>query len=250
MEKKKRPVWYISLHSYNFGNRDEKHPRVLLRGTLTLEDLVHELQKRIGGPRNEEYLYSISSMLMNVAEEALIEGFAINTPLGTLRPTVTGLWSPDRIQPQARHLNTAAVSYSMSKRLKTALADPLFYERTRRTTSGPVILETKDMGNHQSGGTLTPGSLLIVKGRQLLMNGDSPHRGVEIVDSVTKEAVMFIPASELQLNTRSSFILPVPSDLPEGEYLLAVTSQCCTKPTPLLSPVRRVYEQMLRTSGM
>lgn len=50
--------------------------------------------------------------MTDLVEEYLLEGFSVTGELGTLTPTVTGLWDFDRIQPTARAKNKAEVGES------------------------------------------------------------------------------------------------------------------------------------------
>ena len=152
----------------------------------------------------------------------------------------------NRINPAARAQNQASLSYALSTELKKAFEDPLFHVENS-LQRGPFIFDIRDMESGTHNERLTPGGYVFLKGRLLLMNGDSPLRGVELLDAETEEVIHHFPAAELgSMNTRSRLFFRLPKDLPDGTYRLAVSSQCCTKPTPLKEPVRWVDHKVLR----
>lgn len=156
------------------------------------------------------------------------------------------MWNFNRINPAARAQNQASLSYALSTELKKAFEDPLFHVENS-LQRGPFIFDIRDMESGTHNERLTPGGYVFLKGRLLLMNGDSPLRGVELLDAETEEVIHHFPAAELgSMNTRSRLFFRLPKDLPDGTYRLAVSSQCCTKPTPLKEPVRWVDHKVLR----
>lgn len=231
--KKKRVEWNVGLYPYNLGERGETLPRVQLKGTRDMDQVID----RIIADRSElrrETLQTVVSMLVDKIEDMLIEGYAISTPLGTLTPSVEGLWNYNRILPEARAQNRATVNYTMSKRLKELFANPLFHEEQRPTT-GPRIYHIFDMGAGTRDATLTAGRNFLIEGALLLMNGDAPERGVYLVEEETGQTACFIPATEFAsyINTRSQLWGKLPADVAPGRYRLRVASQCTTSPRPL-----------------
>ena len=177
---KKRVEWAVRLHRYNLKEGNNLHPRVVLRGTLSLEDLAQRVERSTRGLYKAEETIIVAHKLMEAAIDALVEGYALNTSLGRLTPVVTGMWSVARLSPEARALNKASVSYALSRELKEAFSDPLFHDEVPPDT-GPGIYLVHDMESNSDNGRITPGGYLWVKGRHLLMNGDSPERGVELL---------------------------------------------------------------------
>ena len=111
--RKKRPEWPVRLYPYHFKKDHHMIPRVWVPRTYDLEALIDALV----ADRSElsrEALRSAAYQLVNKAIEQLVEGYAVSTPLGTLTPTVTGLWNFNRLSPDARAQNKASVSFSMS----------------------------------------------------------------------------------------------------------------------------------------
>lgn len=249
MKAKQRVNWHVQIHPFNFSKGNDVHPRPVIRGTFTLDDLARELEERTHGHYRAEETALFISQLVDIAEDILIDGYALSTPLGTLTPTITGMWNYDRIQPTARQQNQATLSYSMSKRIKGLFANPLFHALDPHEKAGPYISKVLDLHTRQVNDSLTPGNVILVDGRLLLMNGESPLRGVELLEADTGRRIATYLPQDLLLNSRSQFSIRLPDELADGEYQLAVTSQCCTKPTPLREPVRRVSQLRLRVGA-
>lgn len=229
--RKKRPEWPVRLYPYHFKKDHHMIPRVWVPRTYDLEALIDALV----ADRSElsrEALRSAAYQLVNKAIEQLVEGYAVSTPLGTLTPTVTGLWNFNRLSPDARAQNKASVSFSMGKELKKALENPLFRVEDRPKT-GPCVTSFRDMESGKTDEVLTPGKPVIIEGKLLLMNGDSPERGLYLLNEETRETRAFIPGDRFDLPGRSRIIVTIPADLAPGRYLLAVASQCTTNPRPL-----------------
>lgn len=242
--KKRRVEWAVRLHHYNLKEGNNLHPRVVLRGTLGLEDLAQRVEWRTRGLYKAEETVIIAHKLMEAAIDALVDGYALNTSLGRLTPVVTGMWSFARLSPAARAANKASVSYALSRELKDAFSNPLFHDEVP-PDRGPDVFLVHDMESNSDNRRITPGGYVWLKGRHLLMNGDSPERGVELLEAETGRVVRRYTAEELTHSaTRSRMLLRLPDDLADGLYRLAVTSQCTTKPTPLKKPVRRVVDNI------
>lgn len=230
---KKRVEWRVRLKASNLlGNEGKLIPRVMLTRNYTLDEVVARIADS-GSAIDTETLHCVASMLMNEIEDCLLEGSSVSTPLGTLSPSVTGVWNTtNRLLPEARQQNTATVRYTLSSHMRRALADPLFRESTGGNF-GLSIYSVDDTASNTQNERITPGRTLLILGRLLLMNGDLPQRGVYLVDAQSRQPACHITPEEMVVNTRGRIIVQVPSNLPKGEYLIRVVSQCSTGPQPM-----------------
>lgn len=100
---KKRVEWGVRLQHYNLKEGDDLHPRAVLRGTLDVHDLALILEENSRGIYRAADTELIVNQLMSVARDALVDGYALNTPMGRLTPVVRGMWNFNRINPAAVH---------------------------------------------------------------------------------------------------------------------------------------------------
>lgn len=231
--KKKRVEWSVGLYPYNLSEKRVTVPRVQLRGTVTLEQLAEEMERRTGIYRRDN-IRAIVSIMESIIEDFLIDGYAVSGKLGTLTPCVTGIWNDNRLSPKARAQNKAVARYAMSQQLKKSFADPLFTESRRRQT-GPNIGSVRNTAaDYEQRDHWMPDDDLLISGKALLMNGDDPERGVYFVDAETGESVAHVKPERLWC-TRSQMIVRIP-DIPAGRYRLRIVSQCTTTKRPLNKP--------------
>ena len=231
--KKKRAEWRVKLRRSNFKmHRGELAPRVILAQTYKLNGVLERIVKG-GCALSYGTLKHAADLLMNEIEDCLLEGSAVNLPIGILTPGVKGLWQvSERYDPKVRAQNEAVINYKMSAELRKALENPLLEAeniRSRRV----VINCVEDKGSETINERLTPGNAIIIQGDLLLMNGDLPERGLYYLNAETGATVCHIPAEQLSINTRSEIITIVPKDLPAGRYKLRIVSQCTTSPRPM-----------------
>lgn len=245
---KKRAEWQVCLYTSNYKDVKGTYARIALRGNVSLGYLAQRLEERTGIYRADT-TRAIISLMTDLVEEYLLDGHSVTGELGTLVPTVTGLWDFDRIQPTARAKNKAEVRFVQSSRLKEQLKDPLFHETARRQQGprfGPI---TRFPRNDKWEYVMEPDDLILLKGDRLLMNGDDPRCGFYILDAETEEVKRFFPREEILLNSRGQLVVRLRGELPPGLYRFRVVSQCTTNSVPLKKPLTgesrvcyRIYE--------
>ena len=143
---KKRVEWGVRLQHYNLKEGDDLHPRAVLRGTLDVHDLALILEENSRGIYRAADTELIVNQLMSVARDALVDGYALNTPMGRLTPVVRGMWNFNRINPAARAQNQASLSYALSTELKKAFeisgiskAPAIFDDQKLRAINGAYV---------------------------------------------------------------------------------------------------------------
>lgn len=234
--KKKRTRWQVKLRrsNYNVHKENEFVAQVVLAGSYKLDDVIARITASGGNGLSRETLRDAAGQLMDGIIDCLMDGIAVNLPIGRLTPAVSGVWQTKRrFDSTVRAQNEAFINYSMSPRLRKALADPLLDEVSKSGGRRLYILGVEDINSKTKNERLTPGGMLIVHGSMLLMNGDLPERGLYYLNAETGATVCHIPAEQLSINTRSEIITIVPKDLPAGRYRLRIVSQCTTSPRPM-----------------
>lgn len=233
---KKRAEWNVRLYPSNLTGVEGTLVRVAQSGTLSLDDLADLLEKRTGGYRSDT-TRAIISMLTDLVEEKLLEGYAVSSGIGTLVPAVDGCWDYNRIQPKARAKNSAKVNFKPSLRLKKSLKNPLFHS-VEGITQGPLFDPEMRFPLNESNERVMPSDALVyLKGRRLLMNGDDPSCGFYILDAESGEVCRFFPREEIHVNTRGMLMVKLNGEVPPGLYKFRVVSQCTTNSRPLKKPI-------------
>lgn len=241
---KKRVEWQVSLYPCNVGkHKGKSYPRVKVKRTISLDGLIDAVMRDRSELRRET-LKSVASQLLAKAEELLIEGHSLSTPLGILTPSVTGLWNSNRFSPEARNENKAIVNYTMSKELKEAFLNPYFKNEVRRP-SVPHIYKVRNLADGNTEGIVAPGAPILIEGKLLLMSGELPQRGLYLIRVADGEEAAFIPADKMLTNSRSHIFTYLPDDLPAGSYRLKVVSQCTTNPRPMKTAASGMWDRYL-----
>lgn len=228
---KKRAEWSVRLYPSNLQGVKGTVVRIVQRGNITLDQLANLLEKRTGIYRADS-TRAIISLMSDLVEEMLLDGFSVSGELGTLSPGVEGLWDFDRIQPSARAKNKAKVRFIPGKRLKEALKDPLFHE-TSPMMQGPVFGAVDRFPiNDKWEYVMEPDAVIFLEGKHLLMNGDDPACGFYILDATSGEVRRFFPREEILLNTRGQLMVRLRDELPRDCIVSA--SSASVPPTRFL----------------
>lgn len=233
---KKRAEWNVMLYPSNLQGVEGTVVRVVQSGHLTLDDLANLLEKRTGMYRADS-TRAIISLMTDLVEEMLLEGYSVSGELGTLSPRVEGLWDFDRIQPTARAKNKAKVRFTPGKRLKKALENPLFHASEPRR-QGPIFNPVDRFPvNDKWERVMKPDAIIMLEGRRLLLNGEDPTCGFYILDAESGKVCRFFSREEVLLNTRGQLMVKLNGELPPGLYHFRVVSQCTTNSVPLKKPL-------------
>lgn len=67
-----------------------------------------------------------------------------------------------------------------------------------------------------------------------------------LLDADSGAEVLHLKPEEFVVNTRRRIIAQLPDDLPQGEYLLRVVSQCTTNPRPMKQAAEYAWRTRLR----
>ena len=208
--------------------------QVILAGSYRLDDVIERITASGGNGMSRETLRDAAGQLMDGIIDCLMDGIAVNLPIGRLTPAVSGVWQTRRrYDSTVRAENEAFINYTMSTRLRKALSDPLLDAVEKGGSRRLYILGVEDSNSKTQNEKLTPGGVLVVHGSMLLMNGDLPERGLYFLNAETGAIVRHLPAEQLSINTRSEIITIIPPDLPAGRYKLRIVSQCSTSPKPM-----------------
>ena len=247
MSKKRRAIWSVRMRKSNYTTTEGKDvPVVVHPRTWTLEDIVAWMDVRHALPITKENLRMAVEMFMNEVEDLLLEGSIVNLPIGRLTPAVTGTWEyQQRFDKNVRAQNKAVVNYAMGPRLTRLLANPLLHDTQMGVFNRLYVTEVKDHASGTTNRRLTPGGIVSLRGRMLLMNGDDPRRGLYLLHAGTREVAAWLKPECFAVCTRTRIILQLPATLAPGTYLLKAVSQCTTNSTPLKQPAEYLFPHEL-----
>lgn len=242
----KRPEWSVSLKRSNLNEIEGWMPVPNLLGTLKREEIAAEVAERCF--KRTPDIMALMDVIENVINDALTEGYAVQTSTGILTPSVTGLWDFDRIQPANRVKNKAVINFTMSKEMKERFANPLFHTGMSHRVSYPQISICRDHYTQSVNDLLTPGHVAFLEGRLMRFLPENPEHGVFLEDVATKERVVFIQAKKLPKASGQEIMVQLPPDLKPGSYRIGLVNQCTNsgRPTKQLRTAR--LEAVLRVA--
>lgn len=215
--KKVLKGWLID----NSVTADNKTDKILLldsAGSLTLDDVLEEIQKQDIGLRSETLHHSVT-LYNRVLTDLILNGCSVNTGLFRAVPQLTGVieggvWNKEK--------NSIYVSLTQDKVLREAIAQTTV-EILGEKSNIMYILETEDKKTGLKDGSATAGRNFFVRGAMLKVVGDDESVGVTLTN--TTKAVTKLTDDLITINNPSSLTLLLPADLAAGEYTLTVTTQ-------------------------
>ena len=157
----------------------------------------------------EEYTIALVQLLK--------EGYAINTPIFNLSPSVKGVFnSPDQSFTPAVH--SVKINITPGSRLR-GIGTQVSVERVKGSSPQPDPEYLDDLGSGTRNDQLTPGNIAQVRGSRLKYDAGDPAQGIFLIAS---------DGTETKVNTvahnkpgQLDFLVPV---LEPGEYQLEVRS--------------------------
>ena len=215
--KKVLKGWLID----NSVTADNKTDKILLldsAGSLTLDDVLEEMQKQDTGLRPETLHHSVT-LYNRVLTDLILNGYSVNTGLFRAVPQLTGVieggvWNKEK--------NSIYVSLTQDKVLREAIAQTTV-EILGEKSNIMYILETEDKKTGLRDGSATAGRNFFVRGAMLKVVGDDESVGVTLTNAA--KSVTKLTDDLITINNPSSLTLLLPADLAEGEYTLTVTTQ-------------------------
>ncbi len=182
-------------------------------GTLNKEDLIREISQEGTGIT----LYETESMLKRletVVVNSLKKGYAINTPLLNISPSVTGVFEnfEDSFDKNRHHLHFKVKSGVLLKRA----ADETKMHKIDRKKVIIDIFSFTDHLNVEASDTLKPGSIGQLSGKLLKLDTEDMNQGIFLIADDGTE----FRTSIYVTNTNRKQIFQIPSDLVAGNYQL------------------------------
>lgn len=192
--------------------------KVNITGTIRNPDIADRIVKARTEYRPET-IVNILGMADEIKAEAIAEGKSVVDGLGQWLLNISGLIDGEKpaFDPNKHKFGvTFTPGRSLLEKQKNLVAN------FRKAMTGPVVNEFIDSTTKLVSQVITPNAPAIINGTSLLLKGSDPAVGVYFTpdgDGKTPVKVDLIVA-----NTISQIIIQVPN-LPDGQYLLSVTTQ-------------------------
>lgn len=187
---------------------------------LTTEDIARQLIGE-GTEFKLETLIDILNRGDRIIRNALLSGRSVGTGVFYAYPSVTGVWrGTNDAFDDTRH--KAGINFQPNAALRGTLAT-VGTELLGLATVGPSISTVTDHWTQEVNTLLTPGEDLIVKGRNLRIEGDKEGIGIRFV-RVDDGTATEVDARRITVNNPSTLQFRIPA-LTAGDYWLEITTQ-------------------------
>lgn len=172
---------------------------------------------------SEQELENVWHVICQARMRRLAEGISSEDDIGTLYPTVKGVFTDDRM-PFTKGVHTVSFGLRPSAAASQTM-EALTPVITQGNTCHPVIESVQDLKT-KSGTVLTPGGLLTVKGRSICLVGDDEAVGLYFENVLDEADVVRVSPEDMGVNSTSTLCLSVPSELKDGcQYRLRLVTQ-------------------------
>lgn len=208
-------------------------------GKVSITGTIHntDIAERIVKARTEfrpETIVTILGMSDDIKVEAIAEGKSVVDGVGQWVLNFSGPLEGEKpVFDPAKH--KFGVTHTPGRALLSALKQ--LVANFRVATTGPVINGITDSTTLAVNQMLTPNAPAIIAGSGLLLKGNDPSVGVYFTPDGADKAP--IKVNLIVLNTTSQIIIQIPA-LPDGQYLLSVTTQAGASYTIVKEP--RTYQ--------
>ena len=205
------------------GGRKKFRARVKYNRTYTMEDILELLDYHSAGV-SRATLLAVFEEIHLLLERMLLEGYKIETPLGTYGLKIKGYFPGE----EARFTddNTLEIIIVPTERLIKAVTLKAKIRKKPSTVPEPSLQSYTNLAQPDSKNILTPGHMARVSGYDLKFDANDPQQGIFLRPvkngnrSIT--AGPSVRIEEIGLNTGRQLIFQAPADLPVGIYVLEV----------------------------
>ena len=191
--------------------------KVSITGTVRNTDIAQRIVKE-----RTEYRFETILNILDLADkkkiEAIAEGKSLIDGVGQFLLNIIGSFEEAAVFNSDK--NKFGITFTPGKTLQDALK--LLVPKFRMAKTGPVINNITDSTTQSVSQTLTPNAPAIISGAGLLLKGDAPSVGVYFTPD--GEDQIPVKVGLIVSNTISQIIIQIPA-LPDGQYLLSVTTQ-------------------------
>jgi hypothetical protein len=188
--------------------------------TKTLDEVLNETTEHGSTVTKAEALAFFEEMVV-VILKALIQGFAINTPLFNLSFSISGTFdSPDDTFDPARHAINIIIT--PGTRIKDIISK-INLSKVTATKPKPVVTDFFDHSTQSHNDTLTKGGIGKLTGVKLQIDEKDEQQGIFFLPVLG--GIIYKSTGFLVKNDPSELIFTIPADLTPGEYNIEVRAK-------------------------
>ena len=215
----------VTMHAVSFSEKDISYAKVQ-RNTAYIGNVIDKILEQNKVLDRETLLYA-AGLFRNGILELLKTGKAVDLlETGILYIKPAG--SMDTTNPSVKDVPGMKLAFTPSELALDAVKDVTVAADVTETAE-PLITEVFDMSTRTSGGSITAGRTIRIKGRKLKVAGDESETGVFFAPcdsdgsySGAADNWVQVNKSELIDNTATTLVLNVPQDTAAGSYRLLV----------------------------
>lgn len=212
----------VELYDLSITEReDDRYGRVVSPGSMNEDDLIRMAVER-RTDLSPHTLKAALEILKELAHEQILNGTAVTFGLSHYSAAVNGVfmgdhdsWDPARHRLSLRIEPNAALRDDLQN-VDVVLRGP--------ATTGPVINTVTDKSTDSMNSIITPGGIVYLEGKRLMITGDAPEVGLRLI-SIPDQDIINIPTTAIFDNYPSKLGILLPVDLPAGKYNIELCTQ-------------------------
>ena len=194
---------------------NDQYARVTTLDNLTDADLAQELVNR-GVVTSKAQAAAVVAGYQSLIAEKVADGFAVNTPLFTIRPGISGVFTdPNDTFDAARHTLSANLQSGPLLREKMAGATP---QKVLKPEPAPVLVAFTNMNTGAVNAAVTPAGIGQARGDHLKLDPAKAADGIYWVPTGVGAAVK---VTVIATRTETELLFTIPA-LAAGTYRLEV----------------------------
>lgn len=207
------PIQYCLVPNPNTPDPNDQYARVTTIANTTLDDLAGQIVRE-GHATSSEQAKAVLSAAMDIIARQVADGNAVNLPLMTIRPGLTGVFIDvnDSFDPSRHTLRTNL----QSGPLLDAAMSTATPQKIQGGAPAPYLISFTDLNTGSVNGTITPGGMGQVLGSELKFDPAQNGAGLFVI-AETNGAGQFVPVS---MRTDGQLLFIIPGDLVAGAYAL------------------------------
>lgn len=197
--------------------------------SMGIEDIAREVAAQLGKYSEKEIAFILETA-EQVRCDATVSGYIVATPFCVSTPAAKGVVLKNELSQPIDHDKVKAyANITPGTALRKAIEDCKLEIFTQPAVTGPLLNGAVAQTKSATGEVITrvpmPGKAFTLKGRNIKLAGTDPSVGITFTSVENPETKVFIPAEEVTVNEPTTLIFVLPTEISEGAWQVAVTTQ-------------------------